>query len=283
MDIRQIVDVSSYPIDQPGDTAREKLVSDVRRHLANDGCAVIPGFLSPRGLSTLCAEARVRLSKTYYSPDRRCNVYFDQGDPELPQSHPRNRFLERSNGFITADCFGDDSVARKLYYWAPLANFIAHCLGRDRLHIYADPVSNMIVNVGRAEEQFNWHFDTNEFTITMLLQAAESGGEFEYAPDLRSPQDERYDAVGRVLDGDRSTVRRLSLNPGDLQIFLGRYALHRVTPVAGRRERLLLIMSFTEQPGVIGSIERVRKLYGKVTQVHHDGASGRVRSDALID
>ncbi len=138
----------------------------------------------------------------------------------------------------------------------------------------------MIVNVGRPGQQFNWHFDTNEFTITMLLKAAAAGGYFEYVPNLRSADDERYDAVKRVLGGDRSRVRRLELHAGDLQFFLGRFSLHQVTENTGAGDRLLLIMSFAEKPGMIGSRERVQDLYGKITDAHRQA---RVRADGLVD
>ena len=162
--------------------------------------------------------------------------------------------------------------------------FLAECLGKDDLHIYDDPISNMIVNVQAPGEEFSWHFDTNEFTITMLLQPAEAGGEFEYAPALRSATDESIELVNAVLDGDRSRVRTLQLEPGDLQFFLGRFSLHRVAPNTGPdQKRLLLIMSFSERPGVVGSVERTRSLYGKVTGVHLAAATNPVRADGLLD
>ncbi len=142
--------------------------------------------------------------------------------------------MERSAGFVTADLFGTGSAARRLNLWGPLKRFVADCLGKSALYHYDEPVSNMIVNVGRPGEQFNWHFDTNEFTITMLLRQAEDGAGFEYVPDLRQPGDECYTEVAKVLAGDRSRVRELPLVAGDLQLFLGRYALHRVTPHPGR-------------------------------------------------
>ena len=113
--------------------------------------------------------------------------------------------MPRSNGFVTADLFGDETAARQLYYWPPLKDFLRDCLGKPELFIYEDPVSNMIVNVGAPGQQFNWHFDTNEFTITMLLQEADSGGHFEYVPNLRTPEDERYDPrlEGGGADPDR--------------------------------------------------------------------------------
>ena len=38
-----------------------------------------------------------------------------------------------------------------------------------------------------AEEEngFPWHFDTNNFTVTLALQNADAGGEFEYVPAIR--------------------------------------------------------------------------------------------------
>ncbi len=279
----ELIDRQRYPLDEENSPQLEGTVRVVREALAADGCAVLPGFLSEGGLAALTREARDRVDQVYYSPQRRCNVYFDDGDPDLGETHPRNRFLDRTNGFITSDCFGDETRSRQLYDWRALADFLARCLGRDELFIYDDPVSNMIVNVCREGQQFNWHFDTNEFTITLLLQAAEKGGDFEYVPGLRTASDERYQAVNQVLDGDRSNVRTLQLKPGDLQFFMGRYSLHRVSPCHGDSPRLLLIMSFTEVPGVIGSRHRVQSLYGKTTELHRAAEKNRVRTDGLLD
>jgi len=207
----------------------------------------------------------------------------NSADPSLGPDHPRNRFMPRTNGFVRADEWDTSTHSWQLYHWAPLMDFLADCLGKDELHIYDDPVSNMIVNVQAPGQEFNWHFDTNEFTITMLLQPAAVGGEFQYAADLRRPDDECNDAVNAVLDGDLSRVTTLELEPGDLQFFLGRFSLHRVTPNLGDGKRLLLIMSFTEAPGVVGSVERIERLYGKVVDAHLEAADAPVRVDGLSD
>lgn len=138
----------------------------------------------------------------------------------------------------------------------------------------------MIVNVGKPDQEFNWHFDTNEFTITMLLRPARAGGKFEYVPRLRNAKMECYDEVHKVLNGSRDRVKRLELNAGDLQFFLGRFSLHRVTKNTGDDDRLLLIMSFSEQPGMVGSMARVKSLYGKVEDIH---TQPMVRADGLVD
>ena len=244
---------------------------------------MIPDFLSPLGLSWLLTEAEERRKSAYFSAITKTNVYFSADDASLAEDHPQRIFLERTNGFITSDCYDDSSASRVLYNWQALINFIQDCLGKDQLYIYEDPVSNMIVNVLKPGSQFNWHFDTNEFTITMLLKSAVSGGHFEYVPNLRNANDECYEDVRAVLCGDPKQVTRLNLAAGDLQLFLGRFSLHRVTKNTGLSDRLLLIMSFAEKPGMIGSVERTRELYGKVTEKHLEAQTQRVRADKLMD
>jgi len=277
-----LIDTGRYPIATMGQR-RDDLVASVRAGLADDGCAVLPGFLSTTGRRELLAEAREREPRAFYNPANKANVHLGDADPSLPDDHPRNRFFARTNGFVRADEWDDSTHAKRLYDWSPLRGFLRDCLGKDDLYVYDDPVSNMIVNVQRTGQEFNWHFDTNEFTITMLLQSADQGGLFEYVPDLRHPTDENEAGVGAVLDGDRRNVRTLDLRPGDLQFFLGRFSLHRVTPNEGASTRLLLIMSFSESPGSVGSVQRTRSLYGKVTDTHLAAASAPVRADALVD
>ncbi len=280
---RTLVSYRRYPIDDPKHAARRAAVERCRRSLEADGCAVINGFLSEDGLRLLLGEAVARKPLAYFSRSRATNVYFSDDDPSLPAGHPRRVFMERSNGFVSSDNFGEETASRQLYRWSALTGFIADCLGKERLYIYDDPISNMIVNVGKPGTCFNWHFDTNEFTITMLLKPAVSGGHFEYVPNLRTAGDEMYEDVSRVLNGDHSRVVRLNLKPGDLQLFLGRFSLHRVTENTGDEDRLLLIMSYAEKPGMIGSVHRTRELYGKVTEAHLQAERHRVRNDALMD
>ena len=281
--VRALIDHDKYPIDETDSAIRDALVGQVRAVLAKDGCAVLSGFLSTAGQQRLLDEIIARLPLTYQSPSTRTNVYFSPDDPSLPDDHPCRLFMHRSNGFITSDLLGEETNAWQLYHCPALERFLADCLGKDKLHIYADPISNMIVNVGKPGTEFNWHFDTNEFTITLMLRPAQSGGLFEYAPNLRSSEDECYDDVRAVLQGDRERVVQLDLQPGDMQLFLGRYSLHRVTENLGLTDRLLLIMSFTEKAGMIGSLHRVRELYGKITEVHLQAERERVRNDALMD
>ena len=283
MNVENLIDLNNYPIHQSDSAKYLEIVKSVRLDLAEDGCAVLSNFLSVEGLDTIANEAEERKSQAYYAESKLCNVYLANGNPNEAEYHPQNIFLERTNGFITADLLGKGTYSHMLYHWLPLREFLAICLSKKKLYIYEDPVSNMIVNLCKPRQTFNWHFDTNEFTITFLLRGAGSGGYFEYVPNLRTKSDECFNEVKKVLDGDRSRVKRLNLNAGDLQFFLGRFSLHRVTHNIGSTDRLLLIQSFTEMPGIIGNPQRVKDLYGKTTKDHKDKVGDRARSDQLLD
>ena len=165
-----------------------------------------------------------------------------------------------------------------------VARFIADCLEIPALYCYDDPLAGLTSNICDPGQQFTWHFDTNDFAVTVLVQPADEGGLFEYVPQIRSAQHEGFDAIAAVLAGGRVGVRTLELRPGDLQIFRGRYSLHRVTRVgAGSRPRHAAIFAYTLEPGVIGRVERTRQLFGRVLAEHEEAERERVRSDALLD
>lgn len=274
--LSEIYDLDRYPLADPPET----LLADTRAALDREGCAVLRGFARPEGLPRLVAEAEAAAPRAHRSFGR-TNAYFTRDDPSLPPSHPRRRFHDRSNAFIAADNFGPESVLRRLYEWPPFAAFIRAALGEERFHPYADPLADVIVNMAEEGAGFPWHFDTNNYTVTLALQNAEHGGAFEYAPWIRTPTDERIDQVAAVLDGRSDRVRTLLLQPGDLQIFKGRYALHRVTPLSGPRRRFVAIFSFVEEPGMVATPERARQLYGRALPIHFERAG--LRADNLLD
>ena len=194
---------------------------------------------------------------------------------------PRRRLYDRSNAFVPADHFGPDSGLRAIYEYAPFQTFIREALGVADFYRYADPLADVIINVVEEGNGFPWHFDTNNFTVTLAIQNGEAGGVFEYAPGLRSAEDECFDAVADVLDGRSHRVQAIDLVPGDLQIFKGRYSLHRVTPVTGPQRRYVGIFSFVQTEGMVGSVERTRQLYGWVLPIQLERAG--MRDDGLKD
>ena len=276
-----LIDRARYPIDRPESEACQVLLAGCREKLRALGCATLPGFVRPERRAALVEEAE-RVAGRAHRSYNETNAYFTADDPALPAEHPRRRFYPRSNAFVPADNFGAGSPLRAIYEWPAFMPFIRDALEEERFHRYGDPLADVIVNVVEPGGGFPWHFDTNTYTVTLAIQKGESGGIFEYCPNLRRPDDENYDAVSAVLDGERGPVQELVLEPGDLQIFRGRYSLHRVTPVGGRRARHVGIFSFAEEPGMVGRVERTRQLYGRVLPVHLEREAA-LRADRLGD
>ena len=272
--ITDLIDVDRYPLDDAG------LIKRTNAQLNHDGCAVLKGFVRAEVMDALVAEASASAVHGHRNFNR-TNAYFTKDDPSLPDSHPLRRFYDRSNSFVPADNFGADSLLRRIYELPAFTGFIQRALGEENFYRYADPLADVIVNTAEEGGGFPWHFDTNNYTVTLAIQNSDEGGAFEYAPGLRTPIDENYAGVEAVLDGVSDQVKTLDLQPGDLQIFKGRYSLHRVTPLKGDRLRLVAIFSFVEYPDMVATPERCRQLYGKVLPIHLERAG--MRADALVD
>ncbi len=283
-ELGNVVDLDRYPIDQPESEAYRATVEHARSGLRSDGCAVIKDLVTPSGLENLAEEIRARKATTHFSTEV-INPYFHVStNPEFPERHPVNTFLERSSGFIPGDSWGHGTLNRKLFEHPALCRFLADCLEIPELHPYADPLAGLTSNILDPGQVFTWHFDTNEFAVTVLVEEADDGGLFEYVPNIRSADDEGFDAIQAVLEGGRDGVHTLDLRPGDLQIFRGRYSLHQVSRVPETsKPRHAAIFAYTEQPGVIGRVERTMQLFGRVLPEHVAAEEERVRADSLID
>ncbi|MFI9503076.1 arpA protein [Nocardia sp. NPDC052566] len=280
--LSEIVDTTRYPLADVERPARAAVVDAARRDLAARGCTVLRGFVRPELLESLRAEGEGMAPHAYYTVER-VNAYNIPLDSELAQDHPARIVLERGNAFVARDRIPADALIQRIYTDAGFQRFIADCFDLAELYEFADPLAGLCLNVVAPGMSHPWHFDTNEFTVSMLTQRADEGGIFEYCPNIRAPQDERLDDVRAVLTGAGAPpIRRLDLRPGDLQLFQGRFSLHRVSPVAGARQRHSAIFAYTDRAGVIGAVARTRQLFGRVLP-EHLAAADVVRGDRLLD
>lgn len=282
--LSDLVDLERYPLDRPDSDRYAEVVDAATTGLRSVGCAVIKDLVRPAALERLGAEIWERKPTTHFSTQV-INPYFHfHPNPDFPERHPVNTFRERSSGFIPGDSWEATTAMRIMFEHPQLARFLADCLEIPELHPYADPLAGLTANILDSGQQFTWHFDTNEFAVTVLVEEADDGGLFEYVPNIRSDGDEGFDDIQRVLEGDRDGVHTLDLRPGDMQIFRGRYSLHAVSRVApGSKPRHAAIFAYTEKPDVIGRLERTEQLFGRVLQAHIDAERERVRSDDLTD
>merc|ERR1712110_193418 len=124
-------------------------------------------------------------------------------------------------------------------------------------------------SVQKEEQQFPWHFDGADFIVTIQLQKPMGGGKFQYYPNTRTPDNEKLDSVRNLLNGDMRNVKTLELNPGDLQLFKGRYSAHRVTGVSGSTTRYLATLCYTPEPAFVNTVERSLINTGRALEEHY--------------
>lgn len=279
--LEEIVDLDRYPIQRLDSPLRAEVVAEARKELDAFGCFRLNDFIRPEMIATMLAEAEQLRDRTFWAVDSH-NPYASKPDPELAASHPRNTFQDRKSGFINSDLLSQHSPLNAIYDNNVMTHFVWDCLGTERpIYQWADPLGRNPYGVMDTDHYFPWHFDGNEFTVSILVQKAESGGVFEYVPDIRRPGEENYEHVQHILEGGRDDIRELDLLPGDLQLFKGRFSMHRVTRIVGDTTRYIALPTYVHDPWRMNRPHHSISYYGRATDLHY--ARELTLSDGLTD
>jgi len=265
MKLNDIVDLDTYPINQPGNQKYKDIINYNKKLLDNNGCCVLKNFIKEESINRMKQEAERKLNKVYWTKDKH-NPYFIKDDETLPKDHPKRIFTVRESGYINSDDLEQNSDLNHLHDSDEMLKFVSDCLGVYPLY---------------SGHYFPWHFDGNEFTLSILVQKSEKGGIFEYSPDLRSKDNENFENVTKVLRGDRGAVKSLDLKPGDLQIFKGRFSMHRVTKIEGKSSRYIALPCYVKDPYRVNKPEHSIQVYGKAMPIHYK--RNNIEADGLTD
>jgi hypothetical protein len=240
-----VLNVARYPLHDPG--ARAHVIELGRRQLAEDGCAVLPDFVTADAVRRMVGEANAARPRTHRR-DLMLGAYDHEAPDDLPEDHALRRKSPYTMSVAASDLLPGDGAIQRLYHWDGLTRLIADFLGEPSLYRVADPLLCCTLTYLSKGDQHGWHFDGNDFVVSLLLQAPEAGGAFEYAPNIRSDGDEHYDDVQAVMEERSPLLKRKAVTPGTLMLFCGRRALHRVSPVVGGRERIIALFSYDRAP-----------------------------------
>ena len=258
-----LIDHARYPIDDLSDPATQALIDHCRAELREREFCVVHGFLNPEALASMAGEAGTIAAQSYRRPGLRTCYVWSEPEPGWPEDHPRRRMLTHKTCIVAYDQIRRWTAIDRLYRWAPLRGLLAAVLGKHRLYLNACPYQALNLLAFEDGDESSWHFDPeNEFTVTLMLQAAEAGGDFEIAPKIRSHANPAYGEIQKVLDGDRGRVFPVDRAPGSFVIFYGRNSLHRVSPVRGLQPRLAAVMLYEAEPGIVGSRKLNAAVYG---------------------
>ena len=249
------VNLSEYPLHRPESPEFKTLVTEWRSKLDATGLINLVGFLTAEGVERFRSEVYERLPDAFHSVHG-AQAYFDKMSGEYPTD---------ALGSDT-HCLGhhnlQNSAMDTLYNWEPLRKFVAALTANPEVFLHEDPTNALVVQVYKPGCWTGWHFDRALFTTIVNLGEPEAGGKFECAADIRTEQDPCYDDVRDVLRQTSNRVTQHEMKAGSLTLMLGRYSLHRVTPVEKTSDRISLVLKYETEPGVFISAKDRKHIYG---------------------
>lgn len=259
-----VVDLDRYPIHDLDSERGQAFVTECRKELTERGACNLPGFITPDAVTEMVRLAN-ELKAEAWTSSRPHNVYFTELDKTVPPEHPLAHKVRSVKHGIAYDLIPTDAPINRLYTSDDLTRFIAAVLEKPVLFRSADPLDALqVTHMGEGDE-LGWHFDRSEFSITVMYQPSEEGGEFYYHPGLRSDDDPNYDGITAVLQGDETGQMLLPGAPGTLAFFHGHNALHHVTPVAGSTPRINTVLTYGEQPDMKLNDITSKLFYGRTS------------------
>ncbi|MGI9350514.1 MAG: HalD/BesD family halogenase [Rhizobiaceae bacterium] len=260
--MQKLFNLEKFPINCPESESYRLLVKRCRTDLEKEGMFNLEGFVHNAVMQKAVEAIAPKMAAESFTHARSHNVYFKEQVDGLPQDHPALTKFQTVNHTLCADQLQGNRVI-DIYEWEPLIRFLAAVMNKDQLHVMEDPLARVNVMSYREGETLNWHFDRSEFTTTLLLQAPEAGGAFEYRKDLRSAENPNYDGVEKLLSGQDPQKKSMTVTPGTLNVFRGINTPHRVTKIQGNKERIIAVFSYYDRPGVMFSREEQVGFYGR--------------------
>ena len=259
-DPQSLINLQKYPLFD--EIARAQLVQKARQHIQNEGSAILPDFVLPVGIDLMRAEA-VHLQPQSHRRERMLGAYVDDVPDISDQTHPVKRKSPYRMWVTATDQMDPAGATLMIYEWTPLIRLVADILDLDDLFTVADPMMRCNYTFLGDGDEHGWHFDGNDFVVSLMIQAADTGGAFEFAPNIRDADAPNYAGVRDVMDDKPGLTRKINAKPGTLALFRGQRALHRVTRVSGDTKRIIALLSYHEQPGLMNGPDAQFRVFGR--------------------
>lgn len=266
--LNKMIDFKKYPINAKGSDGYKELLTATKETLDKKGSVSLINFLTKEGTELL---QQTVIDKTpEANRTRRFNNAYDMKEvPEdLPEDHALRVVLESSYSSLGRSQLRETFI-EELYTCPYIKDFAADVLDIPQLYFHDDSYNACVVMMYEPGDKIDWHFDYGQFVCLINVHEIEDGGFHECVTDVRTEDDQGYEAVGRVLNGDRSQVYQSRSSPGAFTIFKGRYSLHRVAEVTGTDTRKSLVMTYEDKQGVMLTDEvRERYFYTEAEAPH---------------
>lgn len=258
----KLVDLSRYPIEDISQGKGAAFLAECQQQMEEHGWCSFDGFIKPDALALLEDEANTLLPTAETLTITR-TIYQGKVDPNAPKGDPRGAEYTHVTRQLANDQIPMDGMLQRLYHSEILTKFAQEVQKKKTFFRSADEFQALNVVSLEPDCWHAWHYDTTECTITLLLQAAEEGGEFAFIPNSRTDETEDRESVDKLLAGDMSVAKMFARGAGTFTMFRGGYSLHGVTKVEGTIPRVTAIMTYSQEPNTVLSDDVNINIYGK--------------------
>lgn len=263
--VMEYINLEKYPLHD--EKLLQPVIQKLKETFRRDGSLLIPGFIREECIQTMAAEVvglethhRLEIVQPLFTDSSIDKALFDQ---KLPVSHPLKHRLAQDVHAVADDLIPKSAMLRQVYNLPLFLRFLAILVDRKEVYPFADEFQALNVMYIRDGGSRAWHYDGSDFVVTLMLQQAQVGGEFEYAPFIRGPEGhENFNQVQKLFCGSYAGTKMTKACAGDLALFNGRRSLHRVRTVYGARDRIMSVLSYARTPHEKGVPEKNVMLYG---------------------
>jgi hypothetical protein len=243
--MKNVINYERYPISKLD--ARQAILADARKQLAESGSASFPDFVHPDALQNMLDEGLAKYPLAHRrDQELTINGKWDATAPA--EAGLNHRTSPYRMWVLGSDLLSPHGAIRQLYLSEEMRDLIREAVEVPALFTVADPLIDVNLTYMADGDQHGWHYDGNEFVVSLILQLPERGGVFEYAPGASSLSSTE---IEDILNGRSSLTRTQSVAPGTLLVFRGSQALHRVSPIKGDKRRIIALLSYHTEPGFV--------------------------------
>jgi len=258
IDCNEIINFNKHPLDN------SDYVNLCKNKIIEKSILVLKNFLTKECLNDLILEALDLENKAFYCKQNH-TILLGKPNNLLDKNDPLNIEVKSDKGCVPHDLLNKNSKLNKLYNSRLFKNFLKKVLNLKYLYPYSDPLSSINYNYYQNNQQLGWHFDNASFAITLMIQSAEIGGEFEYVRKGRDYNKKFIDKtyISKIIN---STIKpnQIKAEAGTLVLFYGRNYLHRVTPVRSTKPRILVTLNYNEEEGIELSENARLTFFGRI-------------------
>ena len=233
-DMNRIIDLDRYPLHRLDDAQGQDLVTQCQQDLDTNSASALHDFIRPEAIERMSAEATGLIPTSYRHAGKPRQTYPDpdQAAKDDPVAQSVLAIKQKnSNNQVLNYQIPNNSDFRVMFLWPELKEFVRRVLSVNTLHQSQCPHLGLSYKIAFEGDNDGWHYDPNDGVVTLLLQTPDNGGEFEYAPNIRTEDNENYAGVKKLFDDPETFGQRVEQRAGTLTFFNGRHSMHRVREV----------------------------------------------------